>query len=504
MATEPGSSATARWPGPLAFGRNARISVHGKALCRSPIATATADIRLDAPKPFSYNPPPIAGPLWFVAVVVTTNRRCPCEPVTEARTLIANHLNSIDDPPMAHHRIVSPFLSSSRTVSPSRERSAVGVSTASLTGCLLLLTLVVGCQTTGGDKYTFRNMPPELLAVRRENVQTLDLTRLARASANSDVIDRGDVIEVAISAGLDEKDTVRLPVRVNDAGIAHLPEIGPVTLAGLETEAAEAVIVAACVDRQLYRRPNVTVTMKRQRVNRVTVMGAVKNPDVYELPRGRSDLLAAIVAAGGLEKDAGTIVEIRNPERPTGSRPEPIAAGELPGVDTIGLKSGSTDFAATDALATGTGTSGQMQTIRVDLVSATKTGTGGYLVSDGGVVRIEKRDPEPLHVMGLVRKPDRYDFPIAEDVRVTDAIAMAGGTSQTVCNKVFVIRRKANGTDTVVIEISLREAKRNSSANLRLAPGDVVSVEQTPATVMMEALNIVRFGISGALPIPGF
>ena len=369
---------------------------------------------------------------------------------------------------------------------------------------LMPMMLVVGCQTTGGDKFTFRDMPPELLAVRRDNAQTLDLTRLARASANSDIIDRGDVIEVAISAGHDEKDTVRLPVRVNDAGMATLPEIGPLPLAGLEMEAAEAAIVSACVERQLYRRPNVTVTMKRQRVNRVTVIGAVKEPNVYELPRGRSDLLAAIVAAGGLEKDAGTIVEIRNPDRSIGVRPNPIAAGELPGVSTVGLTDVATNSISTDGLAIGSVTSGQMQTVRVDLVSATKTGTGGYLVADGGVVRVEKRDPEPLHVMGLVRKPNRYDFPIAEDVRVTDAIALAGGTSQTVCDKIFVIRRKANGSETAVIQVSLRQAKRNSEANLRLAPGDVVSVEQTPATVMMEAINIVRFGISGSLPITGF
>ena len=398
----------------------------------------------------------------------------------------------------------SEILKPSRAVSRSRRQSAVGASAATVAGLLLLLSLVAGCQTTGGDKFTFRNMPPALLAIRRENAQTLDLTRLARASANSDVIDRGDVIEVVIAAGLDEKDTVRLPVRVNDDGIATLPEIGGIPLAGLETEAAEAAIVLACVDRQLYRSPTVTVTMKRQRTNRVTVMGAVKEPKVYELPRGSSDLLAAIVAAGGLEKDAGTIVEIRNPDRSTGSRPDPIAAGGLPGVNTVGLTNGSTDAAAADALTIGSTTSGQLQTIHIDLVTATKTGTGGYLLSDGAIVRIEKRDPEPLHVMGLVRKPDRYTFPIAEDVRVTDAIALAGGTSQSVCDKIYVIRRKANGSDTAVIQVSLRQAKRDSKANLRLSPGDVVSVEQTPATVMMEALNIIRFGIGASLPVPKF
>lgn len=392
----------------------------------------------------------------------------------------------------------------SRAASLSRRQSAVGVSAVTVAGLAMLLSLMAGCQTTGGDKYTFRDMPPELVAVRRENAQTLDLQRLARTSTDSNVIDRGDVIEVAISAGLDEKDTVRLPVRVGDDGIATLPEIGPVALAGLEMESAEATIVLACVERQLYRRPNVTVTMKRQRVNRVTVMGAVKKPGVYELPRGRSDLLAALVAADMLEKDAGTIVEIRNPDRSTGSRPGPIAAGGLPGINTVGATGGSTDSGATAALSLGSTSNGSLQTIRVDLVSATKAGTESYLLSDGAVVRVERRDPEPLHVMGLVKKPNRYEFPIAEDVRVTDAIALAGGTSQAVCDKIFVIRRKTDGSGTAVIQVSLRQAKRNSRANLSLSPGDVVSVEQTPATILMETLNIVRFGVGASLPLGAF
>ena len=369
---------------------------------------------------------------------------------------------------------------------------------------LLSLALVTGCQSTGGDKYSFRTMPPELLATKRENAQTLDLQRLARVSAGSDVIDRGDVIEVAIAAGLDEKDVVRFPVRINEVGVATLPEIGQIRLAGLEMEAAEAAIVLACVDRQLYRNPNVTVTMKRQRTNRVTVMGAVKEPGVYELPRGSSDLLAALVAAGNLDKDAGTTVEIRNPTPPGGTRPDRIASDSLPGLNLPGVNTVGLSGESTEAVATGDATNGPFQSLRVDLVSAIKSGTESFAVSDGAIIRVERRDPEPLHVMGLVRKPDRYEFPIAEDVRVTDAIALAGGMSTPVADKVFVIRRKANTSETAVIQVSLRQAKRNSAANLRLAPGDVVSAEQTPATVVMEALNVIRFGIGASLPLPGF
>lgn len=380
-----------------------------------------------------------------------------------------------------------------------------------MAACSVIGLLIAGCATSG-QHYTHQTMPSQLLASKRDNVQTLDLTRLARATSNSDVIDRGDVIEVSISAGLDEKDTVTLPVRINEEGIANLPEIGPIPLAGLEMEGAEATIVAACVERQLYRRPNVTVTMKRQRMNRVMVVGAVKKPDVYELPRGRSDLLAAIVAAGGLEEDAGTNVEIRNPRRGANGRPVPVASTPGGSIDTVGH---SNPLLPTSLGAPDSGNSGQtdvipvvdadgkMESIKVDLVSATKTGKGGYVIEDGGVVSIEKRDPEPLHVIGLVRKPDRYEFPIAEDLRVTDAVALAGGTSLALADKVFVVRRVPQSSETAVIQVSLRQAKRNAQANLRLEPGDVVSVENTPATVLYEAFNIIRFNVSAGLPLAG-
>lgn len=367
--------------------------------------------------------------------------------------------------------------------------------------------MVSGCATSSGKHYTHKTMPTQMLAAKRDNVQTLELQNLARASSNSNVIDRGDVIEVAISAGLNEKDTVVLPVRVNEQGIAQLPEIGPIPLAGLEPEAAEATIVAACIEQQLYQRPNVTVTMKRQRMNQVKVTGAVKRPGTYELPRGRSDLLAAIMAADGLDKDAGANVEIRNPRRSKRTSSSPVASGAKRGIDTVGHSSllpteGSTEDGI-DANILDASDGDGMESIKIDLVSATKSSSGGYLIEDGGVVQVEKRDPEPLHVIGLVRRPDRYDFPIAEDLRVTDAIALAGGTSMSLADKIFVVRRIPQSSETAVIQVSLRQAKREAQANLRLEPGDVVSVENTPATALYETINVIRFNVGASLPLAG-
>lgn len=359
--------------------------------------------------------------------------------------------------------------------------------TPPLWGTMVFVCLSAGCSTLPAEKYSYNDLPVAYVAARRANPHTIDLTRLASSSKKSDVIDKGDVLKVSIAAGLSSKETISIPVRVQENGMAQLPVIGPVPLAGMDVESAEAAIVAACMEQELYRNPHVTVTIEKQRTNRVMVVGAVEKPDIYELPRGNSDLLAAIVAAGGLSKEAGTIVEIRNPVAP-GEEGEParIADDERDGVSAAGHS---------------TVGSRAMKSLRVDLVSATRSGAGSYRIEDGGVVHVEKRDPEPVFVQGLVRKPDRYEYPVAEELRLLGAISMAGGVSNPVADKIYVIRRKPNSNDTIVITLKLSDAKRNEQANLLLAPGDVVSVEQTPGTVFMDTLRMMNFGFGATLPL---
>jgi polysaccharide export outer membrane protein len=264
-----------------------------------------------------------------------------------------------------------------------------------------------------------------------------------------------------------------------------------VHLAGLELAEAEAAITAAAIQRNLYKNPNITVTMKHQRVNHVTVVGAVKEPGVHLIPRGQSDLLAALVAAGGLAENAGTNVEIRNPLRET--RPPDRIASTAGGVNPVGHSIPGRE--------TGNIAPAQRSSIKVDLVSATKAGTGGYVVEDGAVVMVEKRDPEPVHVLGLVQKPNRYEFPIGEDLRLTDAVALAGGVSSPVANKIFVIRKKPDSAQTAIVEVKLSDAKRDAKYNLLLSPGDAVSVEQTPMTVLIDTMRIINFGFGASLPL---
>ena len=359
---------------------------------------------------------------------------------------------------------------------------------ACLVAGLLLPLVTSGCAVigSGGAHYTAATMPESLLAKAYDNPRTVQWTNIAMPAVGSQAIAAGDVLEVTIASGLTSDSTVSWPVRVNaHTGAATMPGIGTLPLAGLTLEGAEAAVSTACVNRGLFWSPNVTVTMKQQFKNRVMVLGGVKEPGVYDLPRDRSSLLAAIYAAGGLSTDAGSNIEIKSTARGNtlDGKNEPGGTGIRTAGFSLPMANGGSD-----------------QILKINLIEATQSKSAGYYVPDGATVMIEKRDPEPIHVMGLVKKPNRYDFPYDREVRVLDAIALAGGLSSSFADKVYVIRPLPDGTGrTAVIEISLNEAKRDASRNIRLGPRDLVTIEHTPATMMLELVKIVRFGLGASL-----
>lgn len=356
----------------------------------------------------------------------------------------------------------------------------------------LLFGLLIGASLTGCSSVNYQasELPKKFHAMHLPNAQTVDLTRFSTSTSNSERIDSGDVLEVSISAGLGKDDVITFPVRVADDGRANLPHIGMLSLTGLELEEAEATISTACIQKQLYRQPHVTVTMKRQKVNRVTVIGAVKEPGIYELRGSSSDILSAIVSAGGLDEDAGTVVEIRNPTGSVSggnSRPDVIAGNGTSG-NGIALANHEVPIVT-----------GSTTTVKIDLASASSVSKRDVVVQDGGVVRVERRDPKPVHIGGLVKKPGRYDYPVAEDLRLLEAISLAGGESNPVADKVYIIRPVPGANEPILVEASIAKAKSNPDENLRLGPGDIVSVEKTFSTVFIDTIRVIGFNVGGAV-----
>lgn len=336
-----------------------------------------------------------------------------------------------------------------------------------------------------------RKLPAGMRLVERPKTHTVDLTRLAGGAGDSDTINTGDLLEVKIAAGLSEDDQATMGGRVADDGTVSLPEIGSVNVAGIEPSGAETLIRAAAISKGLYiNSPSVTVRVTDRRLNIVRVMGAVKKPGTYKLPPNSSDIVSALAAAEGLADDAGENIEVRNPVTRTRVEHPAVAGDPTTPYSTV---SSATNEPATS--------SGGMESYTIDLISAAKSGDGHYNVADGGVIMVEKREPETINVQGLVKHPNRYEIPVGEDLYLLDAIALAGGISNQLANKIYVKRKPLPGQDPTVIQVSYRAATHSTDSNVLLGPGDVVKVAHTPATVVMEALNIIRFGINGSTTV---
>jgi polysaccharide biosynthesis/export protein len=334
-----------------------------------------------------------------------------------------------------------------------------------------ILTGLAGCQNTN---YQASKLPPEFAASRIEGARKVDLSSLAKTSVRSEAIYPGDVLEITIATGLEEKSPESWPLRVSDAGDVGVPLVGAVHVAGLLLPDAEQLIRRECITRRLYRDPQVSVLLRNRKTIRVSVVGAVAKPGTYDLPAINSDLLAALIAAGGLTEEASTIVEIR-------SVPDAVAASYTAGDPRQTLA--------------------QTGSVRVDLIAAGQGLSPDYRIDDGSVIMVREHEPKTIQVIGLVRKPDQLEIPPDQEVRLLDAIAMAGGLTQELADKVHVIRNLEDSSQPVVIQASMREAKRGGAANLLLAPGDVVSVEETPLTFTISTIqNFIRFGFSAAVP----
>lgn len=332
--------------------------------------------------------------------------------------------------------------------------------------------------------YRAADLPPELRSTALPSPRQIDLTAIARHAISQDRIYPGDILEVSLATGLEEQEPQSWPLRVDVDGSVDVPLVGRVPVAGLELVEAERNIREASIDREIYRRPHVAVVMKQRRTIQVRVVGEVETPGVVQVPAAGSDLLSALVAAGGLTEDAGNEIEIRHPNR----APEGLAQNVVGGEVALASFLDSPESPP--------------RVVRLDLAELQRGEAPADLhVEDGSVVMVRKRQQQSVSIIGLVRRPDNYDLPEDESLRLLDALALAGGPTVSVADKVRVIRHPPDKEDPITIAVSVKRAKRLGKENLVLAPGDIVVVEETPVTMMVETIRgFIRFGFTSAIP----
>ncbi|MEM8863947.1 MAG: SLBB domain-containing protein [Planctomycetota bacterium] len=361
---------------------------------------------------------------------------------------------------------------------------------ACLLAIVTLAPLWAGCQSTG---IRAASMPAELRVAPTAGSHQMQLANLAVNSTRSTTLNPGDLLEVRVASGIEETPPEPLVVQVTPRGDVDLPLVGPVIIAGLEPSDASEALVRAAIERGVYMRPNITLEVRQRATHQVTVLGAVSEPGVHELPVGGCDVLSAIAAAGGLTEEAGTDVEVMRQSAPSflaakphGASPQEGAASEDAEVQQVAFNSPPVASAA--GFAPQPAPTPRVE--RINLAQAFESRSSEQRLADRSVVFVPPKQKRVIHVTGLVTKPDQFELPDDQDVRVLDAIAMAGGRSSPVADKVFVIRqRDAGETEPAVITVSVAKAKQDGRENLILGPGDLVSVESTVTTTMVDAVR---------------
>jgi polysaccharide export outer membrane protein len=358
----------------------------------------------------------------------------------------------------------------------------------------ILLSILILCSGCKSGVYQVSNLPAECLAPSPVNPGTVNLAGLTETTVGSGVIQPGDVLEVTMVTDYEKMTPTTTPVRVANDGAITVPLVGKVGVAGMEVQQAEEAIAAESVSRGIYRNPYITLTMKQCRTNKITVVGAVDKPGTVELPMASCSLLNALVAAGGLSKDADSEVEIRRTDvrnLPAGRQ----QGGTMPAAEGTGnilLPAGYQQEQPPAA---------PLAAMKINLNAIGQGAEKPPDLHDGDVVYVAKRTPKPVYVMGLVRKPGEFPYPMNQEIRVLDAIALAGGCSNPWAENVLIIRRSAGKTEPIRIAVSLQSAKQGQD-NVALAPGDTVSVEQTPVTAVLDFVQtFIRVGVGASMSL---
>ncbi len=356
---------------------------------------------------------------------------------------------------------------------------------------ILSVTFVplVGCRS---GNFRAKNLPLEFRAAANQKGNGLNLTRLSSSGSSNSLLAPGDLLEVSVATGREDEKVTPMLVRVANDGTVTVPIIGPVPVLGMEAFDAGQNIALTAVQRGIYLRPVVTVDIKTKAVNRITVLGAVENPGVHEISRGSCDVVTALAAAGGLTEEAGIDLDImRHTALPTFTAGNDVSAHSEK-IQVAAYQSPSSVPSPIASLAV-------PQLTRINLAEARLPGRMDSRLNDRDVIMVPQRKNEVFHVTGLVHKPGQFEMPIDQDVHLLDAIAMAGGYSSPVADKVFVIRRLEGRQEPIVIQASISEAKRNGAENIRLAAGDTITIEQTPITAVVDTLSrLIRFSVGFA------
>ena len=332
------------------------------------------------------------------------------------------------------------------------------------------LALLGGCGGSSGQILTAQAVS-EMQArdSKKELLQQQLLLQGAKASlANYRDYKVGpeDQLEIVIFG----QDKLNRMARVNGQGELTMPLVGVVKVAGLTPSGIEQRL-AELYDAHYLVNPQITVTVKEYRHQRVAVTGAVDKPGSYEIIGPRT-LLEVLSLAGGFSNKAGA---------PSGD------------VVNVIRSQNASDLTKTAKTGVVQPFSSKTETMVID-VRRLLSGQAPDLnvtVRNGDVIHVPFAGT--AYVLGGVKKPG--NIAVRENLTISQAVALAGGIEPILGTNNITIMRFDEQGKPISIDTNLKRIITRTDPDLSVKDNDVVVVRESE---LKKAVYIIRT----LLPIP--
>jgi polysaccharide export outer membrane protein len=253
----------------------------------------------------------------------------------------------------------------------------------------------------------------------------------------------GDVLDVRV---FNRPQLSRDAVRVDGRGMIRMPLIEEEISAACLTEGELSRSIATSY-LKYQRNPQVDVFVKDYQSQPVAIIGAVNKPGQFQLQR-RVRLLELLSLADGPSGRAGRAVQL--------VRSAPALRCDASGASQTGADAaeGFSSYSLSDTL-------------------QGKEAANPYL-RPGDIVNVI--EAAQAFVVGNVLRPVPID--LREQVTVSQAIAMAGGTlPNTRKDKIRIIRQTPGSTTRTELFADLKAIDKRRADDVVLQPGDIVEVQ---------------------------
>jgi polysaccharide biosynthesis/export protein len=353
--------------------------------------------------------------------------------------------NPVDTPYRLGHIVLGSSLSMAVRIRGVSDRLLPQlVVVAAVLGALLSPSVTCGQQKVETSKQT------------NERIQ--QLASRARPLTGDIPIGAGDVVHVDV---FDVPELSR-DLRVSESGDMSFPLIpGRIHVVGQSPFQLEATIEQLLLENGLVSHPQVSVFVKEQNSQPLSIVGAVPHPMVYQVLRPTT-LIEVLADAGGIADDAGPDIIITRPKHPGELR----LAGD-PGSDPPGTDPPS-ETPADDT-----------QVLTIHLQDLLESGDTRFdiPVYGGDVVRVPKAGI--IYILGQgIAAPGGYILQgHGEKVTVLKAVALAHGlTSFAKADSSVILRTDPATGKRVAITVHIKKIEKHKEDDVPVVSNDILYI----------------------------